>query len=69
MAELVHGGPVSEALEKARFERNKKIREKMRPLAAEAAERRMLAMAMSREEKPVEKKRKLKLAPAWEEQR
>ncbi|PVH69268.1 hypothetical protein DL98DRAFT_473979 [Cadophora sp. DSE1049] len=44
MAELVHGGPVSEALANARVAHNAKRRETLRPLALEAAEKRARAM-------------------------
>ncbi|KAI9049723.1 hypothetical protein LZ554_005875 [Drepanopeziza brunnea f. sp. 'monogermtubi'] len=73
MAELVHGGPVSETLEKARRERDRKRRETVRPLAAEAAERRMLAAKEEQEQAQANgavtsaKKRKTKLVGPWEE--
>ena len=44
MAERVHGGPVSEALANARIAHSAKRREKLRPLALEAAEKRAQAM-------------------------
>jgi len=67
IAELVHGGPVSETLERARRERNARIRAELRPLTALAAERRMAENKRQMEEKGEPKKRKLKLLPAWEE--
>ncbi|EKD19388.1 ring finger protein [Drepanopeziza brunnea f. sp. 'multigermtubi' MB_m1] len=73
MAELVHGGPVSETLEKARRERDQKRRETARLLAAEAAERRMLAAKEEQERAqanvkvPSVKKPKTKLVAPWEE--
>jgi hypothetical protein len=75
MAELVHGGPVSETLELARQERNANRRAILRPLAALAAEQRIKAMEKDREEQTkgkgidshVQKKRKVRLIPAWEE--
>ncbi|KAH7357236.1 hypothetical protein BKA65DRAFT_424111 [Rhexocercosporidium sp. MPI-PUGE-AT-0058] len=81
MAELVHGGPVSEALAKARVERNAKRREKLRPLALEAAEKRAQAMKKEADAKAKEKanasgdgssmglgsRKKPKLIAPWEE--
>jgi hypothetical protein len=74
MTQLVHGGPVSEALQQARTARNARIKAEVRPLALEAAEKRMKEakdMARIREagmkESNVPKKRKTKLVPAWEE--
>jgi hypothetical protein len=65
---LVHGGPVSETLERARGARNARVRAELRPLAAQAAERRMREMEQNRkEEKGVEKKRRLNLHAPWEE--
>ncbi|KAH7407170.1 hypothetical protein BKA64DRAFT_742850 [Cadophora sp. MPI-SDFR-AT-0126] len=51
MAELVHGGPVSEALANARVAHNAKRRETLRPLALEAAEKRARAMKEEAEAK------------------
>ena len=64
--QLVHGRPVSEALEKARKERNMKRIKELRPLAAEAAEKRMKENAKVVSPGPA-KKRRLRLLPAWEE--
>jgi hypothetical protein len=65
---LVHGGPVSETLEKARGARNERVRAELRPLAAQAAERRMREMEQKRkEEEGVVKKRRLNLHAPWEE--
>jgi hypothetical protein len=64
---LIHGGPVSETLEKARGARNARVRAELRPLAAQAAERRMREMEQQKEEKGVEKKRRLNLHAPWEE--
>ncbi|KUJ10530.1 uncharacterized protein LY89DRAFT_689742 [Mollisia scopiformis] len=67
---LVHGGPVSDTLEKARGARNERIRTEMRPKVAEAAERRQREMEQQKKEErggAPEKKRKLNLQPAWEE--
>lgn len=41
IAELVHGGRVSDALVQARHARNERVKKEVRPLAALAAERRM----------------------------
>ncbi|KAK2627614.1 hypothetical protein QTJ16_003580 [Diplocarpon rosae] len=71
MTELVHGGPISEALAKARVERENTRRMAIRPLAAEAAEKRMQAQREAEGDKggrPSGKKVKTKLVPAWEEQ-
>ncbi|CZT43930.1 uncharacterized protein RSE6_04042 [Rhynchosporium secalis] len=77
MAELVHGGPVSEALAKARDARNEKRRVLLRPLALEAAEKRAMEEAGRKKEVgeslsgggngsgPARKK--VKLVQAWEE--
>lgn len=65
MTELVHGRPISEALEQARKESVEKRRAAMRPLAAAAAEARMKANQVEKKEVP--KKSKVKLAPAWRE--
>lgn len=68
LTQLLHGGPVSEALENARGRRNERVRAELRPLAAQAAERRMREMEQQKkEEKGVEKKRKLSLHAPWEE--
>ncbi len=65
---LVHGGPVSETLEKARGARNERVKAELRPLAAQAAERRMREMEKNRKEgKATEKKRRLHLHAPWEE--
>ncbi len=66
MAHLVHGGPISEALQQAREARNARIRAEVRPLAAEAAERRMKDQ-MWREKQKGNPKKKVKLMSAWEE--
>lgn len=68
--QMVHGGPVSEALERARGQRNERIRAEMRPLAALAAERRMREMEQKKKADPQsEKKRKrnLNMHAPWEE--
>ncbi|CZR69112.1 related to RING finger protein Dorfin [Phialocephala subalpina] len=68
LTELIHGGPVSETLERARGARNERVRAELRPKAAEAAERRMREMdQQNKENKVPEKKRRLNLKPAWEE--
>jgi hypothetical protein len=67
MKVLVHGRPVSEALERARKERNMKRIKELRPLAAEAAEKRMKENAKVVSPSPANKKRRLRLLPAWEE--
>jgi hypothetical protein len=68
LTQLVHGGPVSETLEQARGRRNERVRAELRPLAAQAAERRMREMEQQKkEEKGGEKKRKLSLHAPWEE--
>jgi hypothetical protein len=75
MAELLHGGEVSEELLKAREERNKRVRESIRPRAALAAEARMKEIAREVREKGLmdekdvspERKKKTKLVPAWDE--
>lgn len=68
LTELVHGGPVSETLQRARGARNERVRAELRPKAAEAAERRMREMEQEKkEERGTEKKRRLNLHPAWEE--
>lgn len=68
LTQLVHGGPISETLEKARSRRNERVRAELRPLAAQAAERRMREMEQNRkEEKGGEKKRRLNLHAPWEE--
>jgi hypothetical protein len=68
LTQLVHGGPVSEALEQARGRRNERVRAELRPLAAQAAERRMREMEQQKEdEKGEAKKRKLNLHAPWEE--
>ncbi|PBP22023.1 ring finger protein [Diplocarpon rosae] len=70
MTELVHGGPVSEALAKARVERENTRRVAIRPLAAEAAEKRMQAQREAEGDRGGRSsgKVKTKLVPAWEEQ-
>lgn len=75
MAVLVHGGPVSDALAEARRERDRMRSAAVRPLAAEAAERRMKAAQeqpaapglLPSQGRPPTKKAKTKLTPAWEE--
>lgn len=74
MTQLVHGGPVSEALQQARQARNARIRAEVRPLALEAAEKRMKeareqakARELEMKESNLPKRRKTKLVPAWEE--
>jgi hypothetical protein len=69
LTQLVHGGPVSETLERARGARNARVRAELRPLAAQAAERRMRELEQKqKEEKSIEKKkRKLNLHAPWEE--
>ncbi|KAL2072976.1 hypothetical protein VTL71DRAFT_10300 [Oculimacula yallundae] len=77
MAELVHGGPVSEALANAREQHNTKRREKMRPLALEAAEKRAKAAKEEADKLAAENggspiangapRKKLKLIKPWEE--
>ncbi len=70
--ESVHGGKVSDALQKARQERNVRNRERIRPLALEAAEKRAKEEALARraheeEQGYAKKQKKAKLLPAWEE--
>lgn len=69
--ESVHGGKVSEALQKARQQRNVRIREGIRPLALEAAEKRAKEEALVRRAEEAEqggaRKKKARLLPAWEE--
>ncbi len=69
LTQMVHGGPISEALEQARGRRNERVRAELRPLAAQAAERRMREMDQQNkeEEKAGSKKRKLNLHAPWEE--
>jgi len=72
LTQLVHGGPVSEALEKARGKRNERVRAELRPLAAQAAERRMREMEQQEKEKKKEKRGeqkrpRLNLHAPWEE--
>ncbi|PMD24650.1 hypothetical protein NA56DRAFT_566586 [Hyaloscypha hepaticicola] len=69
LTQMVHGGPISEALEQARGRRNERVRAELRPLAAQAAERRMREMEQQKkeEEKTGTKKRKLNLHAPWEE--
>ncbi|KAG4442144.1 hypothetical protein IFR05_002357 [Cadophora sp. M221] len=81
MAELVHGGPVSEALAQARIQHNAKRREKLRPLALEAAQKRAQAMKEEADAHATEKanatgsgrdighapRKKPKLIAPWEE--
>jgi hypothetical protein len=68
LTQLVHGGPVSEALEKARGRRNARVRAELRPLAAQAAERRMREMEQQKKDEKLEaKKRRLNLHAPWEE--
>lgn len=67
----IHGGEVSDELRQAREEFQTKRREAIRPLALEAAEKRMQEVKKNTkaEEKAVaaSKKRKVNLKPAWEE--
>lgn len=67
--EAVHGGAVSEVLQQARAEHQEKRRATIRPLALEAAEKRMQEMKETQKEdvSTVAKKRKVVLKPAWEE--
>jgi len=70
--ESVHGGKVSEVLQKARVERNARNRERIRPLALEAAERRAKEDAMARQALGeqggvVRKQKRNKLTAPWEE--
>ncbi|KAE9366872.1 hypothetical protein N431DRAFT_384873 [Stipitochalara longipes BDJ] len=71
LTQLVHGGPVSEALEKARGRRNERVRAELRPLAAQAAERRMREMEKQEKEKKEKggeaKRPRLNLHAPWEE--
>jgi hypothetical protein len=69
LTQMVHGGPISEALEQARGRRNERVRAELRPLAAQAAERRMREMEQQNkeEEKVNTRKRKLTLHAPWEE--
>lgn len=69
LTQMVHGGPISEALEQARGRRNERVRAELRPLAAQAAERRMREIDQQKkeEEKAGTKKRKLNLHAPWEE--
>lgn len=70
--ESVHGGKVSDALLKARQDRNVRVREGIRPLALEAAEKRAKEEALARgaeegEQGRAKKQKKTKLVPSWEE--
>jgi len=65
MTELVHGGAVNETTQRAREARNETRRATIRPLAAEAAERRMQMNHPGPASAP--KKKKVKLVAAWQE--
>jgi hypothetical protein len=58
LTQLVHGGPVSEALEQARGRRNERVRAELRPLAAQAAERRMREMEQQQKDEKGEVKKR-----------
>lgn len=69
---LIHGGAISPALAEARTELNHRRNARIRVEAREAAEKRMRAMEASKteemkNEEAARKRRKIKLAPAWEE--
>jgi len=65
MTELVHGGTVNETTQRARDVRNETRRAAIRPLAAEAAERRM--QMNQPESAPGPKRKKVKLVAPWQE--
>jgi hypothetical protein len=70
--ESVHGGKISEALQQARIQRDVRNRERMRPLALEAAERRAKEDALARQREEIsgnaqKKQKKAKLIAPWEE--
>ncbi|KAI9651263.1 hypothetical protein NHQ30_001301 [Ciborinia camelliae] len=71
ITELVHGGPVNERLNRARYAKNAARREALRPLALAAAEQRMkdqaLAKAQAKSGTSPPPTKKAKLVAPWEE--
>jgi hypothetical protein len=73
LTQLVHGGPVSDTLARAREARNQRIRAEMRPRLAEAAEKRAKeAKETERKQKEQDgeaegKKKRVHLHAPWEE--
>lgn len=69
LTRLVHGGPVNERLSKAKYARQKQMRDELRPLALAAAEQRMKDEALAKEKSlsSAPPKKRVKLVAPWEE--